>query len=162
LVASYYVPQGDRDSGARRLFDFIRFLRDDGWSVDFISANGLGDKRYVQGLLRLGVAVHDDAPTGKPGSDDFTLSDRFAPLATVAAFDLALLAFWPIAEFYLPLLRRISPSTRVVVDSLDLHFLRDARRILHHTEQSPSLSLLDPDFAEQMVGELNTYAAADA
>ena len=43
-------------------------------------------------------------------------------------FDLALIAFWESPAELLPLIRRVSPGTRVVVNSIDIHFLRNARR----------------------------------
>ncbi len=158
LVASYFVPRDDQDSGARRLWDLIRFLQEAGWTVDFIAASGLGDPRHVRNLQARGVAVHDDSP--RPGA---SVREFGAPLlsrlARCGAFDLALFAFWPIAELYLPSLRQACPDARIIVDSLDLHFLRDARRLLRG---APTPAPLDAEFADQMAGELNTYAAADA
>jgi glycosyltransferase involved in cell wall biosynthesis len=161
LMASYGLPQDDRDCGSRRLFDFVSFLREAGWAIDFVAANGLGDARYERALRQMGVAVHGDAPRPK-GSGESAGPDLLERLARAGAFDLALFAFWPVAELYLPVLRRVSPDTRVIVDSVDLHFLRGTRRILHHVPGCQAHPLLDIGFAEQMVGELNTYAAADA
>jgi glycosyltransferase involved in cell wall biosynthesis len=161
LMASYTVPQEDRDCGSRRLFDFVCFLREAGWAVDYVAANSLGEPRYARALRQRGVAVHQDAP--RPGAaGESAQPDHLERLARAAAIDLALFAFWPVAELYLPLLRRVSPNTRVLVDSVDLHFLRDARRILHRTPGEAAPALLSKEFAEQMVGELNTYTAADA
>jgi glycosyltransferase involved in cell wall biosynthesis len=158
-MASYGVPRDDRDSGSRRLFDLTLFLRDAGWSVDFVAANGLGEMRHVHALRRRGVAIHDGGLlSSKAGSSP----EVFAQLTAATKYDLAVLAFWPIAELYAPILRRVSPQTRIIVDSLDLHFLRDARRILGSSQSSETPALLDLDFASQMVGELNSYIAADA
>jgi glycosyltransferase involved in cell wall biosynthesis len=155
LVASYDVPRDDRDSGARRLAHLVEFLQEGGWTIDFVAANGLGDPRHVRILQARGVAVHDDS-TGTVGAPLLKL------LARAGAFDLALLAFWPVAELYLPALRLVCPNARIIVDSLDLHFLRDARRLLQGLPGAATPARLDADFADQMMGELNTYAAADA
>ncbi|MBC8160516.1 MAG: hypothetical protein H7Z42_04780, partial [Roseiflexaceae bacterium] len=40
-----------------------------------------------------------------------------------------MLAFWPLAERFLPQLRAASPECKIVVDSIDLHFVRIARRL---------------------------------
>jgi glycosyltransferase involved in cell wall biosynthesis len=165
-MASYNVPQDDRDCGSRRLFDFVCFLRAAGWGVDFIAANGLGEPRYARALRQMGVAVHDDSPQQR-WSNESAPSERLERLVRGAAFDVALFAFWPVAELYLPLVRRLSPDTRVMVDSIDLHFLREARRIFHRAPAGTGETgetaepLLTMDYAEQLVGELNTYAAAD-
>jgi GT2 family glycosyltransferase/glycosyltransferase involved in cell wall biosynthesis len=42
-------------------------------------------------------------------------------------FDYAILSFWHIAEHYLPLVRRHSPHTHVIIDTVDIHFLREFR-----------------------------------
>jgi glycosyltransferase involved in cell wall biosynthesis len=160
-VASYTIPQDDRDGGSRRLFDMVCFLREAGWAVDYVAASRLGEDRYVRVMQRIGVAVHDDsrrpARAGEPAR-----SDVVDPLVRTAAFDIALLAFWPVAELYLPVIRRHSPQTRVLVDSVDLHFLREARHSLSPTAEAGAASLLDDDSGSRFVGELNTYASADA
>ncbi len=161
LMASYDVPRDDRDAGARRLFDLTVFLKEAGWSIDFIAANGVGDPRHARMLQQWGVAVHGDS--GFTVAPDKQRSASVVELlAQVNVFDLALFAFWPIAELYAPLLRQHCPGARIVVDSVDLHFLRDARRILHVNSGGETPPLLDQAFAAQMIGELNAYLAADA
>jgi glycosyltransferase involved in cell wall biosynthesis len=150
LVCSYYVPQPDRDSGSRRVLDHIDFLREMGWKVNFVASNGIGDARYTRVLQQRGVAVFDGPESHM---DELIAAHRY---------DLAIFEFWPIAEYFSPLLRRLSPATRVIVDSLDLHFLRDARRILHKSKGDGSFELLDANYASQMIGEVNSYSAADA
>jgi glycosyltransferase involved in cell wall biosynthesis len=56
----------------------------------------------------------------------------------------------------LPVLREQSPRTRVIVDSIDVHFLREARRAFGVSGR------LDGRFGSQLVDELNTYQEADA
>jgi len=162
LVVSYAVPQQDRDSGGRRLHDLIRFLLETGWSVDFVALHGI-DKHpeYVRSLQRQGVAVHGNRSL-RQEDGSWTGGDGFAELIDRVPFDLALLSFWPVSEYCLPVLRRLSPRTRVIVDSVDVHFLREARRITGDHVGGPSSELLDEQFGEQLVAELNVYTAADA
>jgi glycosyltransferase involved in cell wall biosynthesis len=147
LVASQAPPLFDRDSGSRRVLDLLELLVEDDWYVTFVSANGRRQPRYEEALLRRGIYVVDGM-TG-PVED----------IVVTAGFDLALLVSWPVAELYLPLLRSLSPDTRVVVDSLDLQFLRDARRLFQNVSRR---GLLDEEFGRQLVAEINTYASADA
>ena len=147
LVAAYVVPEPDRDSGSRRIDDMLSFLLEDGWAVTFVTTRPNLERRYVEALQHRGIAVfHLDVR----GLED---------LASAVRFDLAILAFWPTAELFLPPLRRVSPHTRVIVDSIDLHFLRHSRRIAAQGAYGGSL---DDAFADQLIGELNAYAAADA
>src|SRR6516225_3305179 len=59
--------------------------------------------------------------------------ETYAPIRSIDAirepseFKLAIIVFWHVAERLLPELRRAAPSARVIVDSVDLHFLRDMR-----------------------------------
>jgi glycosyltransferase involved in cell wall biosynthesis len=149
LVSSYAVPRFDRDSGSRRLLDFISFLQEAGADVTFLSAHEADSRhsRYVRHLQQLGVPV-------------FQLPvDPVEELVLESRFDIALLTFWPLAELVAPIIRKLSPATRIVVDSVDLHFLRDARRFL--TTTGPGLPPFDVDYGTQLVGELNAYAEAD-
>lgn len=150
LVSAYYTPAYDQDSGAQRIFDMIVFLREAGWAVTFLAANAGGDARHARALEQLGVGVFDGSQVA--------LDD----LVTRHQVDLAIFAFWQLAEFQLPVIRRLSPATRVIVDSVDLQFLRDARRTFHVRPGATSSGLLDADYAAELIGEVNTYAAADA
>jgi glycosyltransferase involved in cell wall biosynthesis len=131
------------------LLDCINFLREAGASVTFIAVRATGSlhSRYTRHLQQLGVAVYA-LPT-----------DPIDQILISSNFDLALLTFWPVAERVMPLFRRYSPSSRLVLDSIDMHFLRDARRSVQIT--GSALPKFDSDYGEQFVGELNAYADAD-
>ena len=118
IVGSSSVPQPDRDRGSKVIDDLIRFLQEAGWQVTFVTATPPDDVRHVRDLERRGVAVLHGTVTA------------FEDLVAAVSYDVAILAFWPTAELYLPILRRLSPRTRVIVDSIDLHFLRHARKIV--------------------------------
>jgi glycosyltransferase involved in cell wall biosynthesis len=149
LICSYYAPSIDGDSGARRVLDHMEFLRSDGWAVDFYAANGVNDEVAARRLRARGVGVYDDACVD------------FDALVGTGAFDLALFAFWQPAEHLMPSVRALSPETRIIVDSVDLQFLRDARRVLGPQPGPGHRRLLGPEYGNEFVGELNVYAAAD-
>ncbi len=147
LVGSFGPPQFDRDSGSRRVMDLLELLVEQRWHVTFVSANGLRKPRYAQALQRQGIHVVDGE------------TQSVGDLVITGRFDVALLVSWPVGELYLPVLRKLSPETRVIVDSLDLQFLRDARRVFQSVS---GMGVLDEEFGRQLVAELNTYVAADA
>ena len=147
LVCGPSVADPDRQSGSRRTADQIEFLLEDGWLVTFAGSDG-GRERYVRALRQKGVRT--------VGGDEELIEE----LVSASQFDLALIAFWYTAERYLPIIRRSSPQTRVVVDSIDLHFLR-ATRGAFLDGGSGSLALSDGE-GSMFVRELNTYSAADA
>jgi lipopolysaccharide biosynthesis protein/glycosyltransferase involved in cell wall biosynthesis len=150
LICSYGPPQYDRDSGSRRLWHFIEFLRAAGWELSYLAANAFErDSRYVRDLQRLGISVHDGSAA------------RFNDILGRGRFDLALCTFWQVAELYMPTLRKLSPDTCVLVDSVDLEFVREARRILGETSLHGNGRLLEQSYAAQVTAELNVYRAAD-
>jgi len=143
LVAHMRMPETDRDRGSGRVDAMIRFLLDAGWAVSFLSAEEAGDPRHAARLRQLGVATYAG-------------HEAAVEVIRHGDFDLALVSFWNVAAKLLPLLREHSPRTRVIIDSQDVHFLREARRrfgVAGH---------LDASVGTTMVDELNTYRAADA
>jgi glycosyltransferase involved in cell wall biosynthesis len=149
LVCAPLLPEFDRESGSRRVYHLIEFLREAGCAVSFIAENPLdGDERYVRLLQQRQVAVYRG------------FGPQTTELFRVGRFDLAIFAFWHLAEAQMDTLRRVSPETRILVDAIDLHWLREARqRFLEGS--NGSLKKLDARFASKMVRELNTYAVAD-
>jgi glycosyltransferase involved in cell wall biosynthesis len=148
LICSYYMPQPDCDSYSRRLFHFVEFLRGAGCDVTCVAKNDRGVDAFSGLLTEMGAKVF-------VGHDE-----HVARLVQTEFFDWALLGFWNIAEPLVEPLRNVSPATKIVVDSGDIHFLRHARRILQ--EADGRLGLLGEEYAWDTVRELNVYAAADA
>jgi GT2 family glycosyltransferase/glycosyltransferase involved in cell wall biosynthesis len=142
LVSQTRPPEVDRDSGSQQVDLYIRWLLEAGWSVTFMSSDTDGEPYHAHRLRQMGIPV-------------FIGYDQAEDVIATGDFDLAVLAFWEPASRLLPVLRRVSPDTRVVVDSVDLHFLRDARRTLG------SGVALDESYGTRLMGELSTYASAD-
>jgi GT2 family glycosyltransferase/glycosyltransferase involved in cell wall biosynthesis len=143
LVAQTRVPEVDRDSGSQQVNLYIQWLCDRGWSVSFLAAKTDGDPHHAHRLRQLGV------PT-------YVGYDEAKELLSAQRIDLAVLAFWEPASQLLPLIRATSPNARVIVDSVDLHFVREARRALG------SGSRLDDAYGSRLARELNVYRDADA
>ena len=148
LVVSYHTPQPDRDSGSRRVFHFVELLRELGWSVSVLAADGRGPAHDVRLLQQRGVAVYDG------------YADSIEQVFRDATYDLALIAYWPNAERYLARIRALSPETRIVVDSVDLHFVRESRERLRR-DASPDAHGLTDTHGSRFSAELNSYASAD-
>jgi glycosyltransferase involved in cell wall biosynthesis len=144
------MPEFDRESGSGRIYDFILFLRDAGWKVTFVSRHAIGPPdRYVRLLQESGVVA-------LPAQ-----GDDISQLIRSERFDLALLAFWKIGELYGPQLRELSPHTKVIADSVDVHFVRHARQAFMRPADGTRPGLLDVSAGYEFIRELNTYAAAD-
>src|SRR5258708_26863028 len=113
LVCAPLPPEFDRESGSKRVFDAIVFLQDAGWAVSFVAENGSGGERYERLLKRRGVATYRG------------FGRRTEQLIEGGRFDLAIFAFWYLAERHMAALRGLSPGTRLVIDTIDLHFVRN-------------------------------------
>jgi glycosyltransferase involved in cell wall biosynthesis len=139
------MPAFDRDRGSQEIDTSIRYLLEAGWSVTFLAREeeGEAEERHAQRLRNLGVATYAG----------FGWAER---LLRSNHFDLALIAFWDPASALLPLIREHSPDTRVIINSIDVHFLRLARRAFVQSRE------LDGAFGGDTARELNTYNAADA
>ncbi|MEK6250795.1 MAG: glycosyltransferase family 4 protein [Actinomycetota bacterium] len=149
LVISPRLPEFDRESGLLRVSHLIDMLLRRGWKVTFGCLRTPTDpERYAYELEQRGVETH--APLKSIDS-----------ISDVSEFRLAILAFWHVAEKFIPELREAAPSARLVVDSIDLHFVREMRDQLRFEPGSPP-GQLDADQAETLMKEINTYAAADA
>lgn len=145
LVVHTRMPAFDRDSGSQDIDNTVRFLLRAGWQVTYLAREeqGVAEERHAQRLRQLGVATH----AGFGGAERILRSNDF---------DLALIAFWELAAELLPLVRDHAPGCRVVINSIDIHFLRNARRSFRQG------AMLGGEFGTETVKELNAYDSADA
>jgi glycosyltransferase involved in cell wall biosynthesis len=144
LVSQPRFPEIDRDTGSVRLNLFMRWLLERGWSVTFLATETDSEPRHRHRLNQLGIPTYVGV-------------NEAEAIVRGSKFDLALLAFWEPASRLLPILREASPETRVVVDSIDVHFLREARRRVLVSEAE-----LDERFGAVVASELSAYREADA
>jgi glycosyltransferase involved in cell wall biosynthesis len=145
LVTHIRMPTVDRDAGSQFVDHTIRFLLDAGWRVTFFTDQEpeAVEQRHAERLRRMGV----------PAYAGFEWSER---LLRSASFDLALISYWEPASKLIPLVRRLSPGTRVLLNVHDLNFLRNARKSYGRRVA------LDGAYGEATSKELNTYNQADA
>ena len=148
LVCAPLPPEYDQESGSRRIYHTIAFLLDAGWRVAFVCENAPANSRHLRHLRQLGVPTY------------IGFGERTQELIEAGCFDLAIFAFWQLANQHADHVRRLSPGTRIVVDSVDLHWLRKARQAFG--DGADASGQLDGDFARELAGEISTYARADA
>ncbi|WP_407354181.1 glycosyltransferase [Luteimonas sp. R10] len=116
LLIDVATPRPDRDSGSLRAFNLMRLLRADGYRVDFLPDDRAEAGEYAQALRGLGVAVHAGAEA-YPRWFAQHLRD----------YDVLVVSRYHLAEFLIPLARQVAPALRVVLDTVDLHHLRERR-----------------------------------
>ena len=164
LIVHGDVPPPDRDACSLRIFRICGLLADAGHRLTFLARGGLSQERNVQLLLDMGVqevipvdperllAHHRRTDVRLP----FPLLD-VPGLLDRGRFDVAWLSLYDVAEQYLPLIREYSPATRVVVDSTDVHWVREHRGAVLNDNPVALAAALRTRERERLV-----YASADA
>ena len=125
LFVDYVLPDWDHDSGSLRTFNILRLLLRAGYHVSFRSFAGGRAQRHAE-LRLLGVQVFPVEPIV-----DWKLTDsKYACL-----YDVAIVSRRDVFKDTLKALKAQCPDMPVVFDTVDIHFLREARVAL--TESSP-------------------------
>ena len=117
VVVDHQIPMPDHDSGSRRMLELLVLLQDLGFGVTFVPQNGVTIPQYRDHLQALGIEV-----LGGPGDLDRYLQEIGDGLP------LAVLSRPTVAWANLPMFRSLVPGTKIVYDTVDLHFVRERRR----------------------------------
>jgi GT2 family glycosyltransferase/glycosyltransferase involved in cell wall biosynthesis len=130
LVIDPVPPMHDRNSGSLRLFELLKAMRAGGHEVTFIARNAINAEHYLDELRRMGITAHGTDPERLAQLANLPDRPRLDVPGIMAAgrFDVAWLSFFHVAEQYLPLVREHAPGAKVVIDTVDVHYLREQRQ----------------------------------
>ncbi len=117
LVVDHRVPMPDRDSGSMRMVGIMRALIGLGARVTFIPENLAPVQPYTRALQRMGIEVL---------YGQVEVKDELRTIG--AGLDLAILSRPHPASHWLDTVREHAPSAVIAYDTVDLHWLREARR----------------------------------
>lgn len=144
LIVDYRVPTWDRDAGSLRMLGIVQALLARGARVSFLPDNLQPMEPYTRVLQRMGVEVL------------YGPIDMHAELAAICAtLDAAIVCRPNIASRWLDSIRELAPAATVIYDTVDLHWLREARR---HAVNGSFVSSLNG--AEVDLSSLTPKAAA--
>lgn len=118
LILDEAVPRPDRDSGSLRQFNLIRLLIEGGAHVVFVPVLGAHGGAATLALQQLGVEVWHAPYLQGIGRWIREHGSRF---------DVAMMVRHQVGSECLPLLHRYAPQARTVLDTVDLHYLRERR-----------------------------------
>jgi GT2 family glycosyltransferase/SAM-dependent methyltransferase len=117
LVVDHFVPTWDRDAGSLRMLNIMRALIGLGARVSFMPDNFTHTQPYTRMLQQMGVEVL------------YGQLDVNAELATIGPrLSMAILSRPHVASRWLDSIREFAPAATVAYDTVDLHWLREARR----------------------------------
>lgn len=159
LVIDPTLPCYDRASGSLRLFQVLKLMLALGWRITYLARNGLRQETYKRELESMGIEVFATDPE-KMAKQGCSVEAPVIPLEQILRarrFDVAWLSFYHIAEDYLPDIRRCSPETKIVIDTVDVHYLREQRQA--ELQQDEKLRQAARRTRER---ELAIYAQAEA
>lgn len=118
LVVDTRILCPDQDSGSLRMLNLLRTFRQIGFKVTFWPDNGLRPSPYTEQMQELGIECLYAPFVGK--MEDLLRQRR-------GEFDLIVLSRMEIGAKMLAPCRAAAPSTPIIFDTVDLHFLRAER-----------------------------------
>ena len=116
------TPSPDRDSGSLRLFTLMRRLVDCGYAVDFLPDDNRPAGRYTGDLTAAGIGVIGGPGVPSPASwlwENLRENQR--------RYDAVVVCRYHLARAWFPLLRQLPERPRLVLDTVDLHHVRELR-----------------------------------
>ncbi len=127
LIIDHYVPTFDRDSGSLRMLNMLQILQDMNYKVSFWPDDLTYDPRYTKTLQDLGIETY----YGEMNFEDF-ISEHGNDL------DVVLMSRPATAKKYLHLVKKYS-NAQTIFDTVDLHFVREQRRLELEVQQWKNL-----------------------
>ncbi|MGH9920371.1 MAG: hypothetical protein ACRD6W_16075, partial [Nitrososphaerales archaeon] len=145
LVIDTAIPAVDEDSGSFRIFQLLAIMRTLDYDVTFVADRISAASMHLKAVCELGITVL------------FGVEDLSRHLQDPQArFETIWISRPEIATRYLPMARAFSPGSRVVYDTVDLHW----RRFDRQSRYDPSVSRASVVHWRRM--ETTLFAQADA
>lgn len=167
LIIDDLPPLPDRAAGSLRMYHTVKQMLALGYQVTYVhlATRGLNEaaKRHMADLRAAGVELIwfeyetwwdiRSTPAARVVHERLIASLEL-PLRKL---DLVYICFWHIAGYFIDELRKADPSVPIVVDSMDVHFLREERRValLNESREKETVRQIKAQ-------ELAVYAKADA
>jgi GT2 family glycosyltransferase/glycosyltransferase involved in cell wall biosynthesis len=115
LVIDHHLPMADRDAGSVRMFHILNILHSLGHRVTFLPDNLTDSAPYSDELRKRGIEVYHH-PYCK-SVRDYLEKHGFG-------FDTVILSRCDFARKHIANVRLYAPQSRIIFDTVDLHFLR--------------------------------------
>ena len=116
LVIDHHLPMHDRDSGSLRMFQILKLLHELGHRVTFLPDNLADIPPYAADLQKRGIKVIHHP---------YVKKIRDYLIAHGAELDVVILSRCQFARKHIGDVRLYAPQSRVIFDTVDLHFLRE-------------------------------------
>lgn len=122
LYIDPFLPIHDRNSGSLRLYRILQLLKSERHDVTFMPrAIFQGHEPVAYDLMNQGIEVLHPA-------DGLHTPESIAAALSGRQFDTVFISFHSLAAMCVPIVRAQCPSAKVIVDTIDLHFVRERRQ----------------------------------
>ncbi|MFL6554177.1 MAG: glycosyltransferase [Chthoniobacterales bacterium] len=118
LVIDHHLPMHDRDSGSLRMFQILKILHRLGHRVTFLPDNLADMPPYTCELQKRGIQVVHYPYVKRVR--DYLISHGHL-------FDVVVVSRCDFARKHIADVRRHAPQSRIIFDTVDLHYLREQR-----------------------------------
>jgi GT2 family glycosyltransferase/glycosyltransferase involved in cell wall biosynthesis len=118
LVIDHHLPMPDRDSGSLRMFQILKILHRLGHRITFLPDNLADMPSYTFELQKRGIQVVHHPYVKRVR--DYLISH--GPM-----FDVVVLSRCDFARKHIADVRLHAPQSRIIFDTVDLHYLREQR-----------------------------------
>ena len=125
LVIDATLPTFDEDSGSLRIYTLLKIWVSLGYRITFFPDNLDSRFKYRHALEALGIEVFHS---------DYGIADAMA----YRQFDFAFICRVNVGHRYIPYVRSISPETKILYDTVDIHYIREQRQA--EIENDPKLA----------------------
>ncbi|MCL4538604.1 MAG: glycoside hydrolase family 99-like domain-containing protein [Bacteroidetes bacterium] len=158
LVIDPILPMFDRAAGSLHLFNILKALRSMKIHITFIATNWALFDKYKPILQDMGIETYAGDPDAMYHFGHRVSYPRidYKALFAERQFDFTIIDFWYQAEYYLPIIRRYSRDTRLIIDTEDVHFVREVREAELKNDQTLKARAL-----EKKKREVAVYKKAD-
>ncbi len=116
LVIDHHLPMPDRDSGSLRMFQILKLLHQVGHPITFVPDNLADTPPYTAELRKRGIKIVHHPYIKKV---------RDYLIAHGSEFDVVVLSRCQFARKHIADVRSYAPQSRIIFDTVDLHFLRE-------------------------------------
>ena len=167
LIIDDIPPFPDRAAGALRHYHTLKQLLELGCRVTYIHLMGQqyndeSSKKYFKEFKMQGVEFHWANYEGwwaiRETPAAVTIVDQLLYQLDLPKrdFDLVYIAFWYIAEHFIDSVRKTIPNVPILIDSMDIHYLRESREA-----EMKKDALLKKKSLDTKKRELQVYLKAD-
>jgi GT2 family glycosyltransferase len=139
LYFSPQAPDYDQSSGGNRLLEILKILKNDlEYNVHFL-CNAAGHQRYLDVLRQINIPTHLPLDVEKEIHHKETIKQL---QKQNIIFDYAIFSWYDIALQYIDIVKKYYPRCKIIVDSVDVHWLRESRGVANKKIKT-SQDLLD-------------------